>query len=351
MTTFGEALLDAARGRQRVKRPDLWRAFQVAHPVEATAGDARERLMKRLLELVGEGRVTLPSERGAAWDRSARPPIPEWVALARPALPPPPVDATTVPWAPELAFVPRTPGVDLGAALAIQAFLAAGGRSRPRVPSRERSVQLFGDEKRLERLLRTPLFAEGRLDLGVLRCFSMAPPLVFEAGPAGSAGRPCLVVENHHTWWSFCQWNRRVGDYSAIVYGAGGGFGRDAVLFLDERCRSWGTSTAEYFGDLDRDGLLIPWRAGTQFAAPLALRLVPAERWYARLLERASEVALPAGAPIEVEADVWPWLPAALRAGVADLFARGVRVPQELVGLEELAQEPRAAAPADEAPF
>jgi hypothetical protein len=131
-----------------------------------------------------------------------------------------------------------------------------------------------------------------------------------------------------------------------VVYGAGGGFGRDAVAFLDERCRGWGTTTAEYFGDLDRDGLVIPWRAATQFAAGSELRLVPATRWYERLLQRASGADLPVGPPIEVTADASSWLPAHLRDAVAASLARGVRVPQELVGSEQLSEEPRS--PIDE---
>jgi len=339
VTGFDEALRAVAGGRLRVHRAELWRAFQLAHPAEAVAGDARDRLLHRLRELASGGQLRLPADRGAGWDRSARPALPEWVTIARAAPAPRPVDPAAIPWAPELAFVASTPGVDLEAALAIQAFLATGGRARPRVPMRERSVQLFGDEKRLDRLVRGALFAPGRLDLATLRCFSMAPPLALEQGPASAAGRPCLVVENHHTWWSFCAWNRRVGAYAAIAYGAGGGFGRDAVQALIETCQAREISTVAYFGDLDRDGLRIAWRAAAQLAAASPLRLVPATRWYARLLTRASEASLPSGAPIVVEPEVLAWLPPTLRPALDALFERGVRVPQELVGTEQLDAE------------
>ena len=348
--TFADALLDCAHGLQRVKRAEIWRAFQRAHPVEASAGDARERLVRRLRELASEGRITLPSEKGTAWDRSARPALPEWVAVARPSPPAPTLQMSSIPWAPELAFVATTPGVDLHAALAVQEFLARGGRNRPLVPMRERSVQLFGDEKRLERLLRTSLFSDGRLDLQVLRCFAMAPPLVFEEGPEGTSGRPCLIVENHHTWWSFCRWNARVGEYSAIVYGSGAAFGREAVLFLDERCRTWGTNTAEYFGDLDRDGLEIPWRAAKRYTAGARLRLIPAGRWYTLLLERASIAMLPVGPAIDLAPEVLEWLPEPARSIVKGHFSSGMRVPQELIGTEALAQERASIPPGDVPP-
>ena len=343
--SFLAALEDQAQGRRRIDIVRVWHAFRVAHPVEAVASDARDRLARRLDALAAQDGVSLPSPRGRSWDRTARPPLPAWVELPRPRSAAPVVDAASIPWAPELAFVPGTAGVDLAAALAIQGFLASGGRDRVEVPSRERSVELFGDEKRLERLLRTPLFAEGRLDLGVLRCFQMAPPLVWEAGPDGSAGQPILVVENHHTWWSLCGWNARVGDHSAVVYGAGGGFGRDAAGFLVERCRAARTDTAVYFGDLDVEGLTIPWRASTRYLADTGVRLVPAVRWYAVLLARAAGRDLPVGAPLAIREDVLAWLPVGLRAEVAGWFARGVRIPQELVGTEVLQFEESALDP------
>ncbi len=335
--SFGGELVDAACGRKRVKRPQIWRAFQCAHPVEATAGDARERLMSRLRALAADGRIELPSEHGSSWDRTARPAIPEWVSLVARPTPEPSLDVAAIPWAPELAFVAMTPGLaHLDEALAIHQFLSSGGRCRPLVPMRERSVELFGDEKRLERLVRTPLFGEGRLDAGTLRCFAMAPPLVFEAGPPGTEGRPSLVLENHHTWWSFCRWNERRGEYCAVIYGAGSGFGREAVSFLHEHCQVWGTDVVEYFGDVDRDGLAIPWRAATRFAPSDGVRLVAAARWYTLLLERAEGVSLPCGPAIVVEDEVLRWLPCDLRAHVQGWLDRGVRLPQELVGTEQL---------------
>jgi hypothetical protein len=342
-----DALLEAAGGRRRLGRAEVWRAFQRAHPVEAAADDARERLITRLHALAITGRLGLPAESGSGWDRSARPAFPEWVLLPRAEEPMPAVDVKIVPWAPELAFVLDLPKVEhLNALLAIQRFFAAGGRSRSLVPMRERSVQLFGDEKRLDQLTRTPLFAEGRLTLEMLRCFPMAPPLAFEPGPAGSQGRPVLVIENHHTWWSFCRWNAREGAYAAVAYGAGGAFGRQAVEFLSERCREWSAPFVLYFGDLDPEGLELPFRAA-RFAEQHGLRILPERRWYARLLEYASTMPLPVGAPLPVK-DALSWLPGDLRDEVGHHFEQGIRIPQELVGTEALESE--RCAPADSSP-
>lgn len=341
MTLF-EAILGEAGARRKVDRTALWRAFRTAHPVEALAGDGRERLLSRLTELAAQGRIELPSPRGSGWDRSAKPALPEWVRLPGPGEAPAQLDPLAVPWAPELSFVPSLGRIDWPAELlAIQAFFASGGRQRPPVPMRERSVQIFGDEKRLERLLATPLFAEGRLSLEALRCFSMAPPLVFEPGPEGSRGRAVLVVENHHTWWSFCRWNARTGAYAAVVYGAGGAFGRDVVAFLAERCRALDAPHVVYFGDLDPDGLRIPARAATQLAPPHALAVLPADRWYRTLLLCAEGAGLPVGAPLREDEEALSWLPSALVQPVRAHLRAGRRLPQELVGTEVLLGEGR----------
>ena len=343
--TLLSALIQEAGGRRKLDRSEIWRAFRAAHPVEASSGEARERLVARLTALAKEDGLVLPSPAGSGWDRSARPPLPEWVRLPAPPASPVELDLLAVPWAPELGFVPSLGRIDRPADLcALQRFFSRGGRTRPVVPMRERSVQLFGDEKRLERLLHTPLFGEGRLDLTKLRCFAMAPPLVYEDGPPGSRGRPVLVLENHHTWWSFCSWNARVGEYAAVVYGAGSGFGRDAVAFLADRCRTLDAPHAAYFGDLDRDGLVIPWRAATDFAPDHKLRVLPETRWYRLLLARAGEVVLPTGPALREEG--LEWLPIELREEVSEHFRAGRRIPQELVGTEELAMESGGGSPA-----
>lgn len=335
--TLLEALLEAAAGRRTVERTALWRAFQKVHPLEAASGEARERLVARLQGLQASGEVELPSLRGSGWDHSTRPATPEWIRLPRPRTHSAEVDLLSIPWAPELGFVPGLDRVDNPQEiLAIQAFFAGGGRERPMVPLRERSVELFGDEKRLEHLLRTPIFAEGRLTLEKLRCFAMAPPLVLEVGPAATHGKPAIVLENHHTWWSFARWNRTVGQYSLVVYGAGSAFGRETVLFLAERCRAEGAPFALYFGDLDPEGLAIPTRAAG-YAEAHGLRLFPATRWYLRVLERAETVRLPTAAPLEEKSI--DWLPEALRGPVERHFREGRRIPQELVGTEVLGSE------------
>jgi hypothetical protein len=99
-----------------------------------------------------------------------------------------------------------------------------GGRTRPIVPAKQRSVELFGEEKQLEELRSSTLFGEGRTSLDLLRCFAVLPPLVFEALSPANNPRPILVLENYSTYHTFARWNQSAQDYEALFYGNGDTF-------------------------------------------------------------------------------------------------------------------------------
>jgi hypothetical protein len=304
--------------------------------------------------------VELPRGK-AAWDTSVKPALPEWVkirqegriARSRP-------DHRMIPWAPELSFVAELERVDeLDTLLRIQRFFSDGGRSGLMVPVRERSVSVLGDEKRLEQLARTALFGPGRLSYELLRCFPVAPPLVWEAGPRDDTSRIILVIENHHTWHSFCRWNQEVGAYAAIVYGAGNAFA-SSVEYLVQVMADTGAQEVHYFGDLDPEGLHIVQRAQERLKSQFAAKLPdirPAVDWYRLLIERGQTVlgvmgeVVPSALDSPPEADPsashenstntrgaveQTWLPLAIHNLALGVFAQGRRLPQELVGWEQL---------------
>src|SRR5258708_7347467 len=75
------------------------------------------------------------------------------------------IDQCTHPWPEELDFVAHLRHTRcIPDALKIQAWLATpDARQRPIVPIKERSLEIFGYEKRLEELLGGDLFKNGRL--------------------------------------------------------------------------------------------------------------------------------------------------------------------------------------------
>ena len=236
-------------------------------------------------------------------------------------------------WEPELAFVGEE---RIGAAaedlLALNRFLAEGGRNRPEVPIKERSLQIFGDEKRLDALVATALFRPGRLSLATLRSRLVPEPLGWHRGARPDG--PVIVLENAATWDSYRRWNERSPQFAAVIYGRGLSF-VDAVGGVPDIFREvGGVRPIEYFGDLDPAGLEIPWRASRRAEAG-GLPVVRPHGWsYRRLLELGVGREGPwDGEPVREEALHWLGESAAL---ARDLFDRRRRIAQEHLGWEVL---------------
>jgi hypothetical protein len=209
---------------------------------------------------------------------------------------------------------------------AVHEFLRSGG-PRVVVPARERSHQLFGDEKALTRLRSGRLFLEGRLSPQLL-AFEDVPP-VLPLVIVGS-GPDVLIVENLATWHSFSRCGPFPDTIRAVGFGQGGGFVQSIARLVETRPRR-----VIYFGDVDARGLSIPQLAADVAISRALPRPEPAGRLYELLLEvgtRARHVAVPEA----VAAELTSWLPESTSARAASILRGGDRIAQEAVGTELL---------------
>lgn len=244
-------------------------------------------------------------------------------------------DFASVNWASPLTFVARET-VTVGSAelLKLNEFLLKQPRSQQVVPIKERSLEVFGDEKRLDALVDSALFREGRLTLALLGCEMVAEPLAWKRGPAAAATRPVIVLENAATWHSYARWNAMTAQFSAVIYGGGNRF-VDGVSFLAEIFRELGgPRRVFYFGDLDSAGLRIARRASER-AQRLGLSPIEPHVWSYRELLKFHAVAMIAEEDDVVsEADL-TWI-GDLAESVRPLLASGRRLAQEHIGWEYL---------------
>lgn len=316
--------------RRRLWLAELQALLVAAEPALEHAPERRARLCEILDEMVDAGLVELPSER--SYDRSVKPALPRFVRIDRPAPLPVRVSGACVAWRPELAWASEL-SVDeqtLSDLRAINAFFRDGGSERPVVPLRERSLHLFGYEKRLETLMGGQLFFPGRLTLQQLRCEETHPPFVFET--IGSAS-DVLVVENHHTFVSLCRALPSNGKVGVVVYGAGAHF-KGSVTFLGDLPTP--PRRVLYFGDLDIDGLDIPVHASAVSTAAGLPAIEPTALLYRLLLDH--------GQPMPVEnpqsrrrvLELTAWLQGDVRTDAIEVLAGGRRLAQEWVGTELL---------------
>lgn len=319
--------------RRQLRLAELQALLVAAEPALEHAPERRARLHEILDELVDAGLVELPSRR--SYDHSAKPALPRFVRIERAVAAPQRVSGAGVAWRPELAWATEL-SVDeqtLSDLRAVNAFFRDGGGERPVVPLRERSLHLFGYEKRLETLLAGRLFFPGRLTLEQLRCEEVHPPFVFET--IGSAP-DVLVVENHHTFVSPRRALPREGNVGVVVYGAGAHF-KGSVTYLADLPTP--PRRVLYFGDLDIDGLDIPVHASA-VAATAGLPAVESTAVLYRLL-------LDNGRPVPVEnppscdraRKLTAWLHDDVRADAAAVLVDGQRLAQEWVGTELLEEQ------------
>ena len=320
-------------GNRRQKLESVIQAYYQAFPERHERADGRDQVKRLLSELEEAGALVLP-KGSDCWQRMPLPTLPLWIQWP----PEPPsgaakLDHQTFPWVPEMQFVaslpaPRNPEV----ARKIHNFLKVGGQTRPFVPIKERSWELFGDEKALDSIRKGPLFGSMRLTLDHLRCFEVAATLPCRPGPTGATG-PWLIVENEATFDSFARWNKGAKRHRGVILGNGLAVLR-AESFLRELIEGKGV---EYFGDLDERGCQIPYELNRKFRQKGSGEIEPATIYYEWLLDacRVPIVIAPSGT-----AKPWlSWFAEKLRNRVLHATQLPKPPPQEAIGWEWLIRQ------------
>ncbi|MEI6034100.1 MAG: Wadjet anti-phage system protein JetD domain-containing protein [Verrucomicrobiae bacterium] len=189
------------------------------------------------------------------------------------------------PWEPAMTFVREARlNVPFAELLLLNGFIKRGAGEI--VPIKERSLQIFGEEKRLDALAASALFRDGRLDARRdFLCEAIGVPLAWKRGPAAAAARPVIAIENAATWHSYCRWNMERSFFSAVVYGDGNRFAEGIRYLADLFGELGGPRRIFYFGDLDPQGLAIPQEASLR-ARSLGLPPVEPHLWSYRQMLR-----------------------------------------------------------------
>lgn len=314
--------------RKRVQLEEVRRHFYAAFPEVQDSPERGAQLLKSLLELEDAGHLTLPAK--GSWETIGRPPLPLWITLGGAQQPVERRDYSKVAWAPELDFWPQLKAPQLESLLPVNEFLLRRRGSLLRVPVKERSLEIFGDEKRLDRMCVGGMIF-GKLPLSALSCFQVSAPLPYR--PAAAPGCPVLVVENKDSFWSFGEWNAFAKRYSAVVYGQGEAFHSTGAA-LAQTMREVGANHALYFGDLDPKGVRVPleFNRKTESGHP---QVGPAMGLYSWLTSSGVRRAKPecAEAPIDLAA---AWLGEPVASAVQEIWLQGQWLPQEALGFEML---------------
>jgi hypothetical protein len=204
------------------------------------------------------------------------------------------------------------------------------------IPLRERSLQIFGDEKRLDSGLTNGKLFDGKLDPSVIGAFD--PPLPFAAeGPEPPLpNAPILIIENHHTYSSFVTANQKFRGYSAVAWGVGQAFAKSA-RGLDSVLARYSGSQILYFGDLDGRGIRIPCQVNKARLAEGLMPIVPASALYEWLLDCGTpRVVDQESVGLTYEQAAIDWLGPVLAYRVRALWHESKRIAQENLSLDRI---------------
>jgi Uncharacterized protein conserved in bacteria C-term(DUF2220) len=314
--------------RRRVPLEHLWQLLDTVDPATRTFLHRRQLLADTLAELTAARLIQLPAQ--ASYDRTEHPALPRFITLPRPDRAQP--LATPIVWHPALSWAAETAtaATHRPALEKINRWLFTN-RGTLTVPLRERSLEILGDEKALDRLCTTSLFGPDRLTLDLLRARRVTPPI--HTTRVGD-GPILLVVENSDTFDSLrTVLTANPGRVGLVGWGAGAAF--EASVLSISAIRE-PVSDIAYFGDLDGKGLKIPVsadRLATTYGLP---RVRPATGLYTAL--QHAGIAQRGQPPLNADAaaQLCRWLDRQHRHWASMALTGGTRIAQEAVGLAYL---------------
>ena len=299
-----------------------------------TAQDGRRQFVAGLQVLVERGAIRLPAP-GPNWDRLGQVPLPKWIQLVVAETPVTDGwDHRTHPWHPRLAHLAQVIRVARPEEVKrLNAWLQQMPADEPLVPVKERSWEIFGDEKRLEALAKTALFQPDRLNWEALRCYVVAHIPPHRVYPSGA---PVMMIsENEAGFDSFCRLAESTGAFRCVVLGSGLAIDK-AIAFLGKAATDYGITSGFYLGDIDAAGLAIGRRVTVELGEQFSLPVAPWLPGYTSMLQSVEPLA------DAVRSDC-AWLPSPLAAQAAAVIAAGRRVAQESIGWKALQALSRSA--------
>lgn len=243
----------------------LDRIWMILSQVATVPPGEQRTLLRNMLDAVKNAEFIEFPKMTTGWDHSALPHLPKWINRPRPKVAR--EYAEHVIWSPELSFLSSKKWLADSPWLKVDEWLKKTRNViQDFVPVRERSLEIFGDEKMLDVLVGAQAFKSSLITLDALSCYYVPEPAAWERGPLGSRDRPGVCIENSTTYHVLKRFNREAGIWGFVVYGRGNGFASvvEGILPIMEE---FGHGRILYFGDADHEGLEIAARGALKFRA------------------------------------------------------------------------------------
>jgi hypothetical protein len=309
----------------------LDRIWLILSQVATVPPGEQRTLLRSMLDAIKDAEFIDFPRLTTGWDKSALPHLPKWINRPRPKVAR--QYAENVIWAPELSFLSAKKELANSPWLKVDQWLKeTRNLVQDLVPIRERSLEIFGDEKMLDALVSAQAFKSSLITLDALSCYYVPEPAAWERGPVGSVNRLGVCIENSTTYDVVKRFNREAGIWGFVVYGRGNGFASvvEGILPIMEE---FGHARILYFGDADHEGLEIAARGALKLRAA-GKQLDLDARLYRLILEGGKTAWSKTGGALSPEATEL-----IVKAGLNELpriLLKGLRVAQEWAGYRRL---------------
>ena len=319
------------RKRKTARLDEIWSAFASIYDDLPLGRERRAWLLTVLEELDASEEIMLPARHGRQWDRTSDVVLPTKVTFYVNAQTEATSEWRTFAWHPTLQWVlERTHLIPSHYEFlkTVNQGLVEGWFAQSET-LKYRSLQLTGDEKRLQKLRKCRLFGPGRLSLELLGCEQEVLPLAYERF---SDERTMVLFENAAPFIAAQSILKVVdnAEIGCIGYGAGKQMVK-SVGYLPMIAPR--LETVFYVGDLDAEGI--------QLAADIKrlskdVEVQPATRFHRAMIDAAADLGFADGWAIKnqrrhVAESALGFMDHSVRAKCAQLISTGHRIPEEVI--------------------
>ncbi|WP_321779366.1 Wadjet anti-phage system protein JetD domain-containing protein [Sulfurimonas sp.] len=324
--------------RVKIAFNDVLHIYNTVYPEHKNSTDKNQRILILLNILEKNKQIAFPKTK---WNKRVLPHIPEYINLLGKETNKQKIDLLKQnSWVPKLYFAVKINNLEQLKTLEKinEFYISRNYEELLVIPIRERSMEIFNDEKKLDSLHKKSLLFDGKLTLKDLKCEDIAPPLYYEVMP-DCIGKPALICENSNSFHSFNRWNKQSEVYGAIIYGNGNEF-RKTHHWLNEIQKNYQISKFFYFGDIDPIGLEIPYYVNRDRVNEKMTSIFPAKKLYLALLKsQKSNIISKKNANKNITNDIFNWLESTeMIEVIKKLFVNKLRIPQEAISYEDLSQ-------------
>ncbi|MFX1453546.1 MAG: Wadjet anti-phage system protein JetD domain-containing protein [Promethearchaeota archaeon] len=335
---FYEQLVTLSKNKVTITKETILKIFEKLYPgLYFSNENFNPQLIEILKKLKEENLIEFPKTNNN-WDYNMRPPLPLWIKLIKEEEEKISDDLKNFPWHPHMVWVSKLDNVKKSTYKSLRQintfFINHELNKNELIPIKERSIQIFQDEKKLDIIIRQDWF-KNHLTLEDLGCYQTCEPFASKSFP-NARDKKAIIIENRDTFHSFCRVNENLDPppYRYIIYGCGK-FIEKTILWVNDFDSS--LTEIEYFGDLDPMGLIIPQNLNNILKEnAINVKIKLATPFYLELVHIAKRIFNNLKKDDLEENKLLEFLPRKARKFSNFIFSNNKRIAQELLGLNKI---------------